>query len=904
MAKRKKSTTRSQNATRSGSKAAGQRSGATRKQTTTRKGTKGSGPSTDGKDLVVVESPAKARTINKYLGNDYVVMASVGHVRDLPKRNPKGVNTPVPGVDLEDDFRPTYEVLPDKKKTVNELARAAKNARGLWLATDLDREGEAIAWHIAEAVGVPVEQANRVVFNAITQREVTRAFSTPREIDFNKVNAQQARRVLDRIVGYQVSPLLWKKVAGGLSAGRVQSVAVRLIVEREREIQAFVPEEHWKLTAYLTIDRDHADALRDAWFQWLEQAAADEEGGSGRKGGDGPSQKARNAWLNKHQCLAAELAEVNGERASLKSADEATDVARRLGLAHTETKQWEDPKGQGPARNRVRVVGRTDPDAADWRVRSVQTKRTRSRPYAPFITSTLQQQAANQLGFAAQQTMRVAQQLYEGVEIGNMGAVGLITYMRTDSTNLSEEAVRMVRDYIGRVHGDAYLPNKPNVFRSSNQEAQEAHEAIHPTDVTLTPKKVRSSLNDQQYKLYKLIWERFVACQMVPAEWDATTVHIVASAKGEPTEAVFKCSGRRLVFDGFYRATGVPNVADELMLPAMQENQPLALLQLDPTQHFTSPPPRYSEAALVKKLEAEGIGRPSTYAQIIQVIQDRKYVEKMAGRFHATDLGMVVTDKLTEAFPSILDVGYTREMEAELDQVESARRNWRQMLRAFYAAFRKNLDQAYEGLSHAKAETQDSSYECPECGSAAIYRFGRNGRFLSCSRYPQCKYAAPVDREGRPQGPERTDIACPKCGSHMALRKGRYGPFLSCENYPDCDGLLNLDKEGRVRPPKPPPLQTDLTCPKCSSPLNLRRGKNGPWLSCSKFPKCRGRLSWTSLDESVRNHWEKALGQHERANPQPTIRTVHGDAVGESHKPQVLTAEDDQEQGSVDAGAA
>ena len=857
----------------------------TKKRTTTRKtAANGNGNgSADGKHLVIVESPAKARTINKYLGRDYVVKASVGHVRDLPKRNPKGVKAPVPGVDIEHGFAPTYEVIQGKGKTVTDLKREAKKATDVWLATDLDREGEAIAWHLAEALNVGPERARRVVFNAITQDAIRTAFEQPRSIDMDKVHAQQARRILDRIVGYQVSPLLWKKVAGGLSAGRVQSVAVRLVVDREREIDAFTPEEYWKITGYFTVDPDKADALSREWLNWLAEGEKQR-----RKDPKARSEertiRERNAWLNEHRSLSAELIEVAGKRFNPKNAEEALKAAELAGFKLEEEKDEEDLEGKGPAAVKRTLIGSLADDAPEYRVLDIATKRTKSRPYPPLITSTLQQSAATRYGFPAASTMRTAQQLYEGVEIKGQGSVGLITYMRTDSTHLSPEAIKSAREHIESNFGSQYLPEKPNRYRSSNKAAQEAHEAIRPTDVTLTPNRARRDLDDRQFKLYKLIWERFVACQMVPAQWDSTTVRLGAKPNG--TDVVFKCHGRTLAFDGFYRVAGVPSASNELTLPDLREDQPLGPLQIDPRQKFTSPPPRYTEASLVKKLEAEGIGRPSTYASIIKVIQDRKYVEKLGSAFRATDLGEVVTDKLVEAFPKIMEIGYTRDMEDRLDAIEEHHRDWAEFLAAFYGPFKVNLEEAHKDLQHAKAETEPAPYKCPECEAETMYRFGKNGRFLSCSRYPECKYAAPVDREGKPQPPEMTDIACPECGSQMQERKGRYGPFLSCSRYPECKGVVNLDRKGHVKHPSPPPLETDLPCPKCEAPLVLRRSKRGPWLACSRFPKCRGRLGWTKVEEKDQQRLEKALQQHEHEHPQPTIKTIDGDPVGQEYTPQ------------------
>jgi DNA topoisomerase-1 len=847
-------------------------------------------PETTGKHLVIVESPTKAKTINKYLGSDYVVMASVGHVRDLPSRAPKGVKQEVPGVDLENDFAPTYDILPAKKKTVADLKKAAKNAADVWFATDLDREGEAIAWHLAQALGVPSESAKRVVFNAITKAEIQNAFSKPRSIDENRVNAQQARRILDRIVGYQVSPLLWKKVAGGLSAGRVQSVAVRLVVEREREIEAFVPDEFWKVTAYFATDLAATGALTGSWGTWLGEAPE----------GKTRTLKDKLAWLSERKCLRSELVEVGGEPFKATERGQTLALAQKLGFELDHAKEWEDAKAKGPARSKVIYEGHVGGDAPDYAIRSIKTKRTTSRPPGPFITGTLQQAAANRLGYALQHTMRVAQQLYEGIDVKGVGAVGLITYMRTDSTHLSPEALSMARSYIESQWGTDYLPEKPNYFKSSNKSAQEAHEAVRPTDVALSPSRLKSSLSNDQYRLYQLIWERFLACQMMPAQWDSTTVLI----ESRPHEAVFKSTGRTLVFDGFYKAAGVPNGGEEAILPPLSEEQSLGLMQLDPTQQFTSPPPRYSEASLQKKLEEEGIGRPSTYAPIIQTIQDRKYVMPIFPRdkrLCATDLGMVVTDKLIEGFPTIMEVAYTRQMEAELDKIEGDHHDWVSMLREFYGPFRKNLETAHESMVHAKAETQPAPFKCGKCDAPTMYRFGRNGRFLSCTRYPDCDYAAPIDREGNPQLPKMSDIQCPVCESGMTLRVGRFGPFLGCENYPKCKGIVNVDaKKGTIKLPKPPPLLTELECSKCGGGMNLRRSKRGPWLSCSKFPKCRGRMAWSTIEDDEQAKLEKALAEHEVANPQPEIRTVEGRVVDEQYVPQV-TGEDGDGQGEDDA---
>lgn len=838
-------------------------------------------PSAEGKQLVIVESPSKARTINKYLGPDYVVMASVGHVRDLPTRAPKGDKSPVPGIDLQRDFQPTYEVLKGKGTTVSDLKRQAKRAREVWFATDLDREGEAIAWHLAEEMGIAPEQAKRVIFSAITREEIQRAFAHPHPIDMDRVNAQQARRVLDRIVGYQVSPLLWKKVARGLSAGRVQSVAVRLVVEREREIRAFVPDESWQILANFHPGEVDLGALGREWSRLREKKDAK---------GKPTTVKDLNAWLAEQGALRAELVEVGGERFAVETAanqGEPVDFTARIaeigalaGLRDVEISTTEDAQGRGPARWLRTVSGTADP-SVPYRVTAIETKRSSSRPAPPFITSTLQQAASNRLGFAARRTMQAAQQLYEGVEIPGEGPVGLITYMRTDSTHIAGEALSAVRSYIGEEFGPRYLPDRPNFFGSSNKNAQEAHEAIRPTSLQFPPDRVARALRPDQLKLYTLIWERFVASQMTPAEWDGTNVFIEGGR--DPQRPLrFKASGRVLAFDGHFRVSGVPVASDEQTMPALGEGQPVGVFAIEPRQRFSAAPPRYTEASLIKMLESEGIGRPSTYASIIQVIQDRKYVELLERRFFATDLGEVVTDKLVEAFPRIMDVGYTRDMESELDKVEEEHLDWVEMLHRFYGPFKDALEDAMETLSHAKAETQPApdEYRCGDCGSSTVYRFGKNGRFLSCSKYPACKWASPIDRHGKPQPAELTGVACHKCGAPMIRRSGRFGPFLGCSRYGDdqnpCDGILNLDKKGHVTAPSQPPLVTELPCPKCEAPMNLRDGVRGPWLGCSRFPKCRGRMAWTKLDEPVRERLQTELSAHVKAHPIPVIRTLDG----------------------------
>lgn len=877
------STTKSAPARRAGGAPARAKAGgpAARPKTGGREGTAApTRGSAAGRQLVIVESPAKAKTINKYLGPEYVVQASIGHVRDLPAKAPKGTRQPVPGVDLESDFRPTYEVLPGKKKTVQDLKRLAKEATEVWFATDLDREGEAIAWHLAQELGIRPADAKRVVFNAITKAEIQRAFQHPHPIDEDKVNAQQARRILDRIVGYQVSPLLWRKVARGLSAGRVQSVAVRLIVEREREIRAFIPEEYWRIDGRFTLDGAMVDALSRGWAEL--QATRDEKDRA-------PSIRSQNEWLTQHAAIRAELHALNGEPFALRSTGEAgadledlsaraRDIAEACGLTAVEIRTEQDPRGRGPARFRRTLSGGLAPGVR-YAVRSIEQQRTTTRPPAPFITSTLQMAASSVLSFGAQRTMRAAQALYEGVDLPGEGQTGLITYMRTDSTHVSGEALEQVRRFIRSQYGDAWLPEKPNFFGSTNAQAQEAHEAIRPTDVSRRPEDLERSLPDDLRRLYRLIWTRFVASQMAPAAWDGTSV--LLDRVDRPTGATFRATGRVLAFDGFYRVAGVPVSADEQNLPGLAESQDLFPFSIDPVQCFTAPARRYSEASLVKKLEQEGIGRPSTYAAIIQVIQDREYVRLIERSFQPTDLGEIVTDKLIEAFPRLMDLGYTREMEAELDKVAEQHHDWIAMLRAFYGPFTAALDDAMTRMTHAKAEIVPARWQCPKCGARTSYRFGKNGRFLSCSAYPACDFASPIDMEGRPVRAERVDVRCPEDGSPMELRTGRFGRFLASVNYPATKFVLNLDRKGGIKLPAQPPVLTDIPCAKCGKPLNVRRGKRGPWLGCSAFPKCRGREAWTKLEKTVQDALLRQLEANDVAHPPIVVTRLDGRPIAE-----------------------
>ncbi len=822
-----------------------------------------------GLALVIVESPAKAKTINKYLGAAFTVKASMGHVRDLPV---KGI-----GVDIEKDFEPTYEILPSRKKLISELKSVARGVDEVYLATDLDREGEAIAWHLSRAMNLDEHSAKRVVFNEITKTAILKAFENPRLINLDKVNAQQARRILDRLVGYKVSPLLWKKVARGLSAGRVQSVAVKLIVDRERAINAFIPDEFWKLQAVFTTDLKNAGGLAMQWRDFL--AIPDEEDtddGTDSAPSSGPSGAEKRQWLTENQGFKALLVEFDGKKFDPKNSGEARQAAQAVGLREITVDTVDNdgangPRGipnKGPAQKLTTLSGQVPAPgngAPEFRVRSLITKPSTSRPPGPFSTSTLQQAASNQLGFGAQRTMRVAQQLYEGIELPGQGAVGLITYMRTDSQNISADALKMARGFIENNFGSAYLPEKPN-FYSSREGAQEAHEAIRPTDASLTPKDLRGALNEEQFRLYDLIWKRFIACQMMPAQWLVTEALIECRAPGAAAVNVdrlplFKATGRSLKFDGFTRVAGVWSRNDDQVLPALAQEQRVAPLDLTPTQHFTSPPPRFTEASLVKALETEGIGRPSTYASIIQTIQDRNYVLLRDRRFFASDLGIKVTEKLIEGFPDLMELGFTRRIEEELDGVEEAHKNWVEVVREFYEPLAKDLATAETRMTHARAESTPSEYKCPKCQAMMAYRLSKRGKmFLSCSRYPDCDGAMNVDREGKPVQLEVTDFKCPNCGKPMIKRIGRFGPFLGCSGYPECKTLQQVDrKTGLPLPPKPPPKPTGLKCPKCNKKdLVVRSGKRGDFVSCLGYPKCRMTLPAERLEEFLAL---KAAGQ-------------------------------------------
>ncbi len=704
-----------------------------------------------GKPVVIVESPAKAKTINKILGSGFVVKACMGHVRDLPQR--------AFGIDVDRDFEPTYRTIKGKQRVIAELLAATRSAPEVYLAPDPDREGEAIAWHLREALGLPEAKTRRVTFNEITRRGVLDAFKTPGTLSMNRVNAQQARRLLDRIVGYKLSPLLRMKVGRGLSAGRVQSVAVRLIVEREREIRAFKSEEHWSITAKL--DKDGA-------------------------------------------VFTAALVKLDG---------------REIGLLGDSTqKRPLIPVGNETlAKSLVEELRR-----APYEVLEVRKKERLDPPPPPFTTSLLQQQASIQLQYSASRTMRIAQQLYEGVKIGAEGAVGLITYMRTDSFRVAAEALGEVRAFIAGEFGAPYVPEKP-VFRAARKGAQEAHEAIRPSGVRRRPEELRRYLTGDQFQLYRLTWRRFVASQMKPARFLLTEAGIRAG------RAEFSARGRELKFDGFTRLTGHALREGEQILPPLEAGDRPELLDLLPRRHFTEPPPRFTEASLVKALEHHGIGRPSTYAMILSTIQDRGYVRDEEGRLHPTELGTLVNDKLVKHFDTLVNTRFTSAMEKDLDRIENGERPWVDVLREFYTSFAADLVKATQEMEDEKGQEVPGK-TCEKCAKPMLVRWNKHGGFLGCSGYPGCRGTQPLPGGATP------GASCELCRAPMIARSGRLGRFLGCTRYPDCKGTRSLPRGGR-RLKIPGDYKED--CDKCGKPMRIRRGRRGGYIACSAYPACK-----------------------------------------------------------------
>jgi DNA topoisomerase-1 len=723
--------------------------------------------------LVIVESPAKAKTIEKYLGDDYAVRASFGHVRDLPKSQL--------GVDVDKDFGVTYEVPEDSKKHVAELKRAMKGASDLILATDYDREGEAIAFHVATLLGLDPRETKRIAFTEITRDAILEAVQHPRPIDSELFDAQEARRVLDRLVGYRISPILWRRVRPGLSAGRVQSVAVRLIVEREREIRAFNPVEYWSIDVRLTPE-GQGDEDPQPFVARLTEI---------------PEGKLATAPDKKGILLGAEV-------------DAAPHVER---LAR-----------------------------ASYRVADIQRKERKRSPAPPFTTSTLQQEAARKLGFSARKTMTIAQRLYEGVSLPGEGSVGLITYMRTDSVNIAETALREIAELVKNEYGGPYALPEHRRYKTRSRNAQEAHEAVRPTSVFRTPSRVAGALDRDQLRLYELVWKRTVATQMAEARFDQVGVDVEAIASLTQGEAVdgdtrygLRATGQTMVFDGFIRVYTEgrdegPDEDAESRLPELTPEQLLRLLEVLPEQHFTQPPPRYTEATLVKTLEELGIGRPSTYASIIQTIQARNYVRLEQKRFMPEDVAEVVTDRLVQHFPDIVDVHFTARMEEELDDIAEGKATRLKVLRDFYDPFSEALTLAEEKWERYLEETEELCPKCPTEGRTPgrlQVRLGRFGKFIGCENFPDCDYIKNLDGSERPE-PELLDENCPECGRQLVRKVGRFGPFIGCSGYPDCRYIK-----------KEPPKSTGVTCPQCGQgELVEKRTRFGLMYGCDRYPEC------------------------------------------------------------------
>jgi DNA topoisomerase-1 len=723
------------------------------------------------KSLVIVESPAKAKTIGKYLGKQYVVKASLGHVKDLPKKDL--------AVDVEKGFEPHYEVIEGKKKLMSELKAAAKGMDSIYLAADPDREGEAICFHLQEELNGSKKGPKfyRVMFNEITANAIRKAFEKPGSVNLNLVDAQQARRILDRLVGYKISPLLWDKVRRGLSAGRVQTVALRLIVDREREIRAFLKREYWTIDVQLNAKKPPVLTAR----------------------------------FTKKDDQALEVA----EEAAAKSIVDQLDSAKYL-------------------------------------VHSVTTREKKRNPVAPFITSTLQQESSRKLRFSVKRTMMLAQRLYEGVELGAEGSVGLITYMRTDSTRVSNDALDEVRKLITERYGAPFCPPAPNAYKSK-KDAQDAHEAIRPTSALRTPESVASFLQEDELKLYRLIWMRFVSSQMMPAVFDQTTIDVAAKGKDGATY-MFRATGSVPKFKGFLEVyeegKDQKDEDDEELkhrLPSVQEGEELKFKSILPEQHFTEPPPRFNEATLVKELEADGVGRPSTYASILSTIQEREYVKKEGGKFVPTELGMVVTDLLLESFQNLFDVTYTAGMEQRLDEIEDGTMDWRVAMSEFYERFQKDLEYAERHMTDIKRMEKPTDLVCDKCGRPMVIRWGRHGSFIACTGYneknaegePACTNTRELtvdlpDLDKADLTEQDAEEYCENCGRPMVLKKGRFGQFYACSGYPDCKTTKQIGGEQ-----KKSDVPLEEKCPQCGNNLVLKHGRFGEFTACSNYPKCK-----------------------------------------------------------------
>ncbi len=699
------------------------------------------------KKLVIVESPTKAKTINKFLGNSFIVESSFGHVRDLPKSKM--------GIDIDNDFEPTYVIPKKAQKQVTKLKKDAKKADEIILATDEDREGEAIAWHLQKILKTPDEKMKRIAFHEITKEAILEALENPRNLDKNLVDAQQARRILDRLVGYELSPFLWKKVAKGLSAGRVQSVAVRLIVEREREIEKFKAEEYWTIEGI----------------------------------------------FKKQMEFRAKLHEIDGkkiDKLDIKNKKEATVITKEL-------------------------------EGENFLVSKVEKKEKKKNPYAPFTTSTLQQDANHKLGFSAKKTMMLAQQLYEGVEIGKEGQVGLITYMRTDSLNLSDKFLNGCQNYLKKELDKKYSLEKPRRFKTKSKGAQEAHEAIRPTNIYKNPEELKDFLSGDQYKLYDLIWRRALASQMPPAILDSTAISI----KNENEKYTFRASGSIIKFDGFLKIYKTDT--KETTLPDCAEGNEIDCLEIIPEQHFTEPPARYSDATLVKALEEYEIGRPSTYAPTISTIIERGYVERIEGRkLKPKEIAFLVNDLLVKHFPKIVDYKFTAKMENDLDDIAAGEKKWVPIIREFYMPFKQNLNEKYEEVSKKELTEEETDEICEKCGQPMVIKMGRFGKFLACSGFPECKNTKDLNKDGEETKEEKKfgDVKCDKCGGDMEVKRGRFGKFLGCSNYPDCKNIKPIEEK------------TGVKCPECEKgDIVEKRSKRGrTFYACNQYPDCKFAL--------------------------------------------------------------
>ena len=742
---------------------------------------KSGGKAGGGDDLVIVESPAKQRTISRFLKKGYVVTSSYGHVRDLPEKKL--------GVDEANDFEPTYVLLARTKKLLPELKQLARKAGFVYLATDHDREGESIAWHLVQLLGLEENRVRRITFHEITPQAIREALESPRTVDMNLVHAQQARRVIDRLVGYKLSPLLWKKIRRGLSAGRVQSVAVRLLVERDKEIKAFASEGYWTLQA--TFEKPGHPPIFDARLtQW------------------------------------------KGQRVETTRTFNLFSEEYRIKATCFKTQESIEPVAKALASGKFEVV-------------SVERKEARRRPAPPFITSTLQQAASQKLGFAAERTMRIAQNLYEGIDVGSDEPAGLITYMRTDSVAVAAIAQKEALDYVLGQYGREYAPATPPIYVTRVKGAQEAHEAIRPTSVNRTPESISKYLNPEQLKLYTLIWRRFLASQMTEAVFDTVAADI------KNGDALFHATGRTLKFDGFLRVLTQEKseeseepkedeAGEEGRLPDLQAKDALKLENLMQEEHHTSPPPYYNEASLIRALERHGIGRPSTYAPTIKTIIDRGYVRRgiKDRRLTPSDLGILVIDKLNAHFPEQVGLDYTAQVEERLDNVAEGKGTWQAVVRGFYEPFAKSLSLAVETMTDSRVEPQQTQEPCPICGTKMLIRESRFGKYLSCGQFPKCKGKIQMDASGQKIVPQLTGEKCELCGKSMVIRTGRKGKFLACSGYPACKNTYSLDAEGKKMEGSRP-MATARKCNKCSSPMWMRLGKRGHFLACSAFPRCR-----------------------------------------------------------------